>query len=502
MAAMLWSFWPASLGGRTDYVVTHGTSMEPAFHTGDLAILHKAAAYRVGDVAAYHSDTLKVVVLHRITAIDALGRFSFKGDNNGWVDPDHPGKDKLLGRLWFRVPQGSRYLDAVHSPWALGILATLVIGMGSTKTRGRRSRRAQRVRTRPVIPAARLSLVRRSAVVAGATAVVAGLAAGYLCELPATRTVTHAITVTHAPSLTYVGVASRGTTYPDGRVHTGQPVYLRLAHQVTLLFADRVTASAPAGPATTTAALTVTLSVPGGWSSVLKADPAVPVTSGPATVVVDIDAAMQRLRSVAKETGVGQAGATVTLQAHMATTTDAEGHAVDSLADTSYAFSLDATALRPPAAAANAVLAAGPATLPGTTTSDKVTTLSARAVNVAGRNLSLAVLRTLLGLLALALALVAAGLVPLLRSSGGELANAVSGFGWRVVEVESLDEDEPVVAVTTAAALQRLADRYERLVLYLPGTNTHVFAVHDDGVSYRLTIVAPGVARRHLRAAA
>ena len=36
---------------------------------------------------------------------------------------------------------------------------------------------------------------------------------------------------------------------------------------------------------------------------------------------------------------------------------------------------------------------------------------------------------------------------------------------------------------------------------YLPGNNVHVFAVHDDGVSYRLTIGAPGMVRRHLHAA-
>ena len=35
--AAVWAFWPQTLGGGTTYVTTHGTSMEPRFHTGDLA---------------------------------------------------------------------------------------------------------------------------------------------------------------------------------------------------------------------------------------------------------------------------------------------------------------------------------------------------------------------------------------------------------------------------------------------------------------------------------
>ena len=46
--AAVWAFWPLALGGGTTYVSTHGTSMEPRFHTGDLAILRSADRYEVG----------------------------------------------------------------------------------------------------------------------------------------------------------------------------------------------------------------------------------------------------------------------------------------------------------------------------------------------------------------------------------------------------------------------------------------------------------------------
>ena len=69
VVATLWSlFAPTALGGPADYVVTAGTSMEPRFHTGDLAIVRSAREYRVGDIVAYRSRALNTIVLHRIIA--------------------------------------------------------------------------------------------------------------------------------------------------------------------------------------------------------------------------------------------------------------------------------------------------------------------------------------------------------------------------------------------------------------------------------------------------
>ncbi|MGA9859993.1 MAG: S24 family peptidase, partial [Solirubrobacteraceae bacterium] len=73
-----WHYFASPLiGGSTNYVITHGVSMEPRFHSGDLALVRPAAQYRVGDVVAYHSSLLHLVVLHRIYAIHD-GRYTFK----------------------------------------------------------------------------------------------------------------------------------------------------------------------------------------------------------------------------------------------------------------------------------------------------------------------------------------------------------------------------------------------------------------------------------------
>jgi signal peptidase I len=103
LAAAWWFAAPAQLGGTTTYVLTRGISTEPGIHTGDLAVLRPARAYRVGDVVAYHSELMHTVVMHRIVAIEN-GSYSFKGDNNSWLDPEQPTRNDLIGALIVRIP--------------------------------------------------------------------------------------------------------------------------------------------------------------------------------------------------------------------------------------------------------------------------------------------------------------------------------------------------------------------------------------------------------------
>ncbi|MGH2855846.1 MAG: signal peptidase I, partial [Solirubrobacteraceae bacterium] len=120
---MAWFYLaPTAIGGSTTYVVTSGISMEPSFHTGDLAIVRPASQYRVGDIVAYHSTLLHVITLHRIVAIHN-GRYTFKGDNNNFTDPTHPSRAALVGRLWLRVPHGGMLLHWLHTPLIGALLA-------------------------------------------------------------------------------------------------------------------------------------------------------------------------------------------------------------------------------------------------------------------------------------------------------------------------------------------------------------------------------------------
>ena len=113
----VWFFLaPPALGGGTTYVITDGVSMQPRFHTGDLALVRPASDYRVGDIVAYRSRQLHVTVLHRIVAVTADGRYIFRGDNNSWRDPERVTRAQLIGALWFAVPGMGGRLQQLRSP--------------------------------------------------------------------------------------------------------------------------------------------------------------------------------------------------------------------------------------------------------------------------------------------------------------------------------------------------------------------------------------------------
>src|SRR3954470_24782486 len=76
---------PTQIGGENSYVTTSGISMQPRFHSGDLAVVRPTDHYRVGDIIAYRSTVLRVVVLHRIVAIKG-DHYVLKGDNNDFLD--------------------------------------------------------------------------------------------------------------------------------------------------------------------------------------------------------------------------------------------------------------------------------------------------------------------------------------------------------------------------------------------------------------------------------
>lgn len=61
-----------------------GDSMEPAFHTGDLALCSSRVDPEIGDVVVYDRGDKKIS--HRITGV-VDGKYLVQGDNNEFLDP-------------------------------------------------------------------------------------------------------------------------------------------------------------------------------------------------------------------------------------------------------------------------------------------------------------------------------------------------------------------------------------------------------------------------------
>jgi signal peptidase I len=139
-------FRPQLLGGPATYLVVRGTSMLPAYETGDLVILQQQPAYAVGEVIGYRVPAGEIgagrLVLHRIIGTSATG-FRVQGDNNETVDPWTPGPGDIAGTLWIVVPAVGRLLAWLHEPAVIGALATAFV-VAATVTHEPRSRDARR----------------------------------------------------------------------------------------------------------------------------------------------------------------------------------------------------------------------------------------------------------------------------------------------------------------------------------------------------------------------
>ena len=516
--ATVWLFWPATLGGGTTYVSTHGASMEPGFTTGDLAILSRADGYSVGDVVAYHSPSLDTIVMHRIVSADAHG-FVTQGDNNSWLDEDRPAADEILGRLFLRIPQGGRALDALTSPWVLalvGIAAVLVVGSART-VRSRHASRQRRWALRaPDLSRSSLSLpslsraaqslprlsagslpmlvrarARQVALSAGAVALVAAAGTGALLVVPSTETVQETVAVTQEGTFSYTGSAERGTTYPNGVVESGDPVWTKLSTGLTVSYTGSL--GGP-GVADLQGALRLDVSVTAGdgWSTYLNSGPVAAWEDGRATATVAVDAARASavLSEHYAEVGVPGSGATLTVTPTTAASGTVRGVPFEVAAPAGLDFALDPTSLRL-TGEADAVLA------PTSETPVTLDVVGPRTFDVSAVSVPIGVARALaLAVLCLALIATAGGLLIGRTGRGGEADAFAVRHADRIVPVTALSAAGTVIDVSDAEALRRVAERFDTVVLHHVGDGEDVFAVRDVDATYRFVVPATPERRR------
>ena len=104
------------IGGSTRYVVTNGDSMEPLFHSGDLALVRPAGQYKVGDIVAYWSTLLHTVVLHRIVRDRWQHTTPSRVITTTSSIPPIPRAPSCSANCGCTCPGGGVWLDALHSP--------------------------------------------------------------------------------------------------------------------------------------------------------------------------------------------------------------------------------------------------------------------------------------------------------------------------------------------------------------------------------------------------
>jgi signal peptidase I len=479
---------PTQVGGRTSYALIVGTSMEPTLHRGDLAIVRRREAYRAGDVVLYDSHDLDAKVLHRIRSVED-GRFVFKGDNNDFVDPEHPTGEQLVGTLWVRVPAVGTLVEWLREPLHLALLVALAAvfafgGVGASLSIGRRqphSRRRPR-RTPTAAPVGARHELRLLAGVSCAAVALAGLGIVAFTR-PAATVVSDDSAYVHQGRFSYDAAVHRSAAYPSGLVSTGEPVFLRLVPRLRLSFDYRLESRRKVATALATR-LDVHVSDGRGWERVLPLA-AEQRTSGSRAVVsgvLDLRRLQRLVEDVTTLTGSAQAAYTVAVQPQVKVAGTVGVDPVDTVFAPELLFDLSDQRLQPNLTAGDGGVGPLAPRLAGSGTRPAPAELSVGVGHIAvgaARTLSLAGLAVLLLLGGLALATAR-------RGPRDEHLLLESRYGHMLLPLRPPLPDWPnVVEVSDASALARLAAQHGRMILRVTDGLTYSYVVEGEGVAYR-----------------
>jgi hypothetical protein len=332
------------------------------------------------------------------------------------------------------------------------------------------------------LPPAVRARARQAALGCAAVALLAGAGEAVLLALPATQTDTRTVVVAQQVHWDWSGTAVAGATYPTGRVATGDAVYTRLAGPVTVSLSDTLGGTGLTGLRGTVRLVLGVQSADGWHADVVTGAPAAPAGGKlTASVVLDPTAAGDLLHRHLAEVGGSAGGATLTVTPRVALTGSVGGRPFTAAPVPALTFTMDGTALR-----AGGGPSALSATVPTAVIADVVgpRTVDAGPVSVPLDTAGIAV-----GVLAV-VAVAAAGACALAGRSGpdGPQDDAPLRTSGRLLPVRRFTPGRQVVDVEDGAALLRLAERLDLLVLHTPADGAgEVFAVQDGDTTYRWT---------------
>jgi signal peptidase I len=510
---------PTQLGGSSTYVVTHGTSMEPRFHTGDLAIVRSQSSYHVGEVVAYQNHELHTMVLHRIIGREG-DRYIFKGDNNDFVDPEHPLASQLIGSLWIHIPGAGVRLQSIRSPTVMGglIFVGILLLTGGAFTQRRRQRHRQRRAGGSIMDSSpQLPQRPRGPVVTvltiGLLALLPFLA---LALLAFTRplTTSHVVKIPYKQSgkLSYSADEAPGPAYPAGRASTGEPLFTNVLPAVGVRFDyqfESATKHAVAGKASLSAKITST----SGWHTTLALGAPTHFRGDHALVTGTLDlgslvALMQSVETTTKVRGIYA----LTITPHV----NADGRVGHAPLKATFApeikFSVVEGEIKPEGTAesSGATGSAGKGSSSGSRSSAPNQFAPSSSGSVTGsqqeptslplgivrpsdatmRAVALGAIAIILGVLLATLALLRARVVRFAPRQRDERASILARYRHLIVPVARVwpQAGVPVIEVSDMEALVRIAEHYERSILHETAADGEAFWVSDESGHFRYTV--------------
>jgi signal peptidase I len=501
--AVVWvMFAPTGIGGSTSWVVTDGISMEPHFHAGDLVLVRRQSDYRVGEIVAYRNRQLDTIVLHRIVA-RAGSRYVFKGDNNNFLDFEHPGRAQLLGALWIHLPGAGKDLASVRSPALIGILfglAVLLFGGAAFTRRRRRRRHERRSEQQAAIPAlaAHVSASPAGVLTGLLVATVPFLALALLAYTrPSSSETILRIPYEQRGTFSYSAQTTPGAAYPDGRAVTGEPLFTHLVHALDVHFAYTLQSHGGSGRVRARATLAATLSSSSGWRTTIPlAGPhELGGARGALDARIDLRALLRLISSVESSTAV-RGAYTLTIAPHVRTTGSIAGAPLHAGFSPVTKFSLNQLELRPITASGATASEAQPSA--ATFTSSAAGSVSARHSRSASMSLGVASMsvssaRTIsLAFLALLSCLLLAAIMLLRPRRRDETTAILARYGALIVPVDCVWQQPGLTVIDVAGidALVKLAAHYERSILHEQTEYGNAFWVTDESGQFRYAVWA------------
>jgi signal peptidase I len=510
LVGLLWFlFAPTALGGSSTYVVTDGVSMEPRFHSGDLALVRGEGDYRVGQIVAYHNRQLGTVVLHRVIAREG-SRYVFKGDNNNFTDFEHPTRSQLIGALWIHLPGAGRTLDSIRSPALIAALfafGTLLAGGAFARRRRRRRRERGGPTPSTAAPTTAATPSARGRIASGQGAVIAALALAAmtpffaLAVLAFTRPAAEVLAV-HVPyrqtgRLSYRATPPAGPTYPDGEVRTGDPLFTHVVHSIQLAFAYRFASSAPHRLAAR-GALSATVASTSGWRTTIPLSAPSPLhgDSGVIRTRMDLDSLLALVSRVESDTAV-RGSYTLTIAPRITLGGEVAGAPLSGTFAPASKFALNSLEIRPVAAnGAPSEAAQAPTSFEQSEAGAAEAKLS-RPAQLAVGPLSMTVTAArviaLAGLALVAACALAAALVLARPRRRSPTAAILSRYGSLIVPVSTVWQQPgvPIIDVEDIDSLARIAAHYERSILHERAEYGDAFWVCDESGQFRYAALDP-----------
>jgi signal peptidase I len=490
-------FAPQALGGSVAYLVVDGTSMKPGLSAGDLVVVRSADGYAAGDVVAYQSPIANRTFVHRVLRTEE-GRFVLKGDANPYPDAGRPGVAAIDGKLWFAVPYVGSALGwlgvPMHAALVGGLLALLLSGGGGAAVQ-RRKRRHRRVFPAEAPQPAPTSLetpsgamfsgrwVTNAMLVAGVAALAIAALGLIAFSRETTTEVDRKVPYRESGSFAYWAEVPPGIVYSDGRVDTGEPVFLRLVDELRTRFEYRLRTDAALNTSGRIV-LTAIVSDAEGWQRKIDLGPASDFEGGfaAASGTLDLRALQKLIADVERATGVAHESYTVTLAPSVDLNGRLAGVDISGRFTPALKFRLDRLTLTLDQSSSDRLA-------PVRTRSAQAHLLRPGAFSALGAEIRVTALRRITLAAGLVLLLVFL-VIAILRTKAlrrGESFRIEARYGHLLVPVSPSASEalSPLVDVATIEGLARLAEPGNRPILHSERLGTHSYFVEDGGVVYR-----------------